>query len=150
MVFVFSLVVATTRTTGGDWIKASPFHVSCVRRCVNKSTLVVLRPKRPYFAPPLQGCTRPTSRVPTPFDPLSSFTGGGNWTPSGFRHALVKKRSHRVQTRPTSVYIGPNTIKQFESVWTNTHRSETCLDTVVSFFLPGCAEIPMASNSHRR
>ena len=99
-----------------DWIKASSFHVSCIRRCVNKSTLVVLRPKQPYFAPPLQGCTRPTSRVPTPFDPLSSFTGGGNWTPSGFRHTLVKKRNHRVQTRPTSVSVGPNTIKMFASI----------------------------------
>ena len=75
-----------------DWIKSSPFHISCVRRCVDKSTPIALHPNQPCFSPPLQGCTQPKPRVPTPFDPLSSFTGSGNWTPSGFRHTLVKKK----------------------------------------------------------
>ena len=74
-----------------DWIKASPFHVPCVHYCFDKSTPTVLRPNRPCFPLPLQGCTRPKPHVPTPFDPLFSSTGGGNSTPSEFRHTLVKR-----------------------------------------------------------
>jgi hypothetical protein len=74
-----------------DWSKASPFHVPCVRCCVDKSMPTVSHLNRTCFPSRLRGCARLKLRVPTPFDPLSSFTGGGNWTPRVSAHALVKR-----------------------------------------------------------
>ena len=66
-----------------DWSKPSPFHVPCVRCCVDKSTPTVVHPDRPCFPPHLQGCDRLKSRVLTFFDPLSSCTVAGTARFSG-------------------------------------------------------------------
>ena len=58
------------------WWTDSKIHVShffaCY--CVDESTPIVVYPNRPCFPPHLQGFTRPKLLVPTPFEPLSSFT----------------------------------------------------------------------------
>jgi hypothetical protein len=83
-----------------DWIKPCPFHVPCVRHCVDKSAPTVLHSSRPCFPPRLQGCTRFKPRVSTPFYPLSSFTGGRNGSVFGARPHFGNKGDHRIQTSP--------------------------------------------------
>ena len=88
-----------------DWIKQSPFHVSCVRRCVNKTTHTVLCLNRPCSPPPLQGCTRPKPHVPTPFDPLSSFKRRREVDATGISTslALVKRGTTASKHAPIAV-----------------------------------------------
>ena len=101
-----------------DWIKAPPFHVSCVRYCVDKSTPTVFHPHQPCFRPLSHGRARPKLRVPTPFAPLSSYTGGGNWTPSA--HAGKKKKTPCPNTSHFCVLA--QTLPNWLSRYNGTHR----------------------------
>ena len=58
------------------WWTDSKIHVShfFACHCVDESTPTVLCSNQTCFPPHLQGFTRPKLLVPTPFDPLSSFT----------------------------------------------------------------------------
>ena len=105
MVFVFSRSLRRPEQQVVDWIKSSPFHVSCVRRCVDKSTPTVLRPHQPCFAPHLHGHARPKLRVPTPFAPLSSFKRRREVDATGISTslALVKRGTTASKHAPSAV-----------------------------------------------